>query len=642
MAQKTEYSKDSLIRVFKGGDGTPLLESGERWGDRVDVREYLYDTPGFSGMLGRSMHRTQIDDRTDGKYLPIYDNEMDLSLIRAMSWLLKDRVPMAKAIECRLLDYTIGNGFDWSITGKNVDERLISRLERDVEKVFDENAWTGELERESFTREFDDGEFMMSLNLDGDAIRFEVHEGEELTEPLDKRALEDWLDLFEYEPSWTFGVLTQRNRSDQPKGYHVVRNPSGTDWDFYPVEKFVHWKRNVRKSAKRGVTDLYTPHTYLMRGDRVFTNTAEGAAIQAAIAYILEHAEGVTRGQAASMSRNTLIGGKTDPYTERNKNVQRIAPGTIRQIPSGQKYHASMLGSNKSDIYIQVMEAALRLAGTIYSMPEGMITGTYQNNSYASAETAVDPWVLGRKADQSTRERRKRQLIVQIIRILHSMGRYKEFGDPSFEELLMMIDVVVTAPDLWPESVTSEEVTAMIAQIAEGLIDPQTAATKLGNNYDEVQERIKAGKHVKPDPPANPMGGGQFGNQGSGNPDGQDDPGDGSTVAQDAIDRVMARITESDEETFVPPIDAQKNAQRVLRWMESHGDPVGLSRVGIARVKRIAGGLPIGRDVVERMADVSVRESSEPDPWKDPEHVAFMGFGGSGGIEWARKQIEGV
>lgn len=622
----TAYSRDSLIRVFKG-EAASLIESGEQWGERVDVHEYLHDTPGFSGMVGRTMHRTQIDDRQDGKYLPVYDNEMDLSMIRAMSWLLKERVPMAKAIEGRLLDYTIGNGFDWSITSKEAPEALIERLNKDVERVFDENAWTGELERESFTREFDDGEFMMSLNLEGDSIRFEVHEGEELTEPVDPRDIEEWIGIYDYVPSWRFGVLTQQNRSDSPKGYHVTRNASGTDWDFYPVENFVHWKRNVRKSAKRGVTDFYTPHTYLMRGDKVFTNTAEGAAIQAAIAYILEHAPGVSKGQAESMGRNTLVNPRQDSVTGRNTTVQRIRPGTIRQVPSGQKYHSSLLGSNQSSIYIDVMEAALRLAGTIYSMPEGMITGTYENNSYASAETAVDPWVLGRKADQSTRERRKKQLIVQIIRVLHSFGRYKEYGDPSFEQILAMIDIGVNAPDLWPKKYSSEEVTAIVTQISEGLMDPQTAATKLGNDYDQVQDRIKAGGHVKPKPTPQPGMGGIGGGVPGEEPE---DDGDGSSVGQDAIDRVMARLTESEDEQFTPPIAAQQNARKVLTWLESHGEVAGLTRVGIARVKRIANGLPVGRDVVERMA--SLRENCGTGDGGFKSGNDCSGGGGSGGI----------
>ena len=90
------------------------------------------------------------------------------------------------------------------------------------------------------------------------------------------------------------------------------------------------------------MSDFFTPHTYFMRSDKVYTNTVEGAAIQAAIAYIVEHAEGTTESQVINRIKNIV---KTPPAqvdgnTLSTQSMQKIAPGTIRHTPYSTKYLA--------------------------------------------------------------------------------------------------------------------------------------------------------------------------------------------------------------------------------------------------------------------------------------------------------------
>lgn len=111
---------------------------------------------------------------------------------------------------------------------------------------------------------------------------------------------------------------------------------------------------------------------------------------------------------------------------------------------------------------------------------------------------------------------------------------------------------------------------------------------------------------------------------------------DGSSMESDS--EVMA-----DADTFKPPAGAKGNAQRVLDWKKKHGSEVkGMTSVGWARARQLASGRPIGRNTVSRMAqfnrhrkNAEVAPEYKSTPWKDAGHVAWLGWGGTTGIDWA-------
>ena len=164
----------------------------ESWGETVDITEFMTDSSGFFNTNGLGAF-TQIYDRADGRFRPVYQNESDLKLIRAMSWLLVEKVPMAQAWVNRLLDYTIGTGFDWTIKMENV--RLQKAVQNYVRETLDLSKWSSELERETYVREIADGEFLGELVYDEGQCLMVSREADELTEPSDKRQLEDWLGI---------------------------------------------------------------------------------------------------------------------------------------------------------------------------------------------------------------------------------------------------------------------------------------------------------------------------------------------------------------------------------------------------------------------------------------------------------------
>ena len=102
------------------------------------------------------------------------------------------------------------------------------------------------------------------------------------------------------------------------------------------------------------------------------------------------------------------------------------------------------------------------------------------------------------------------------------------------------------------------------------------------------------------------------------------------------------------EDTFRPPASARNNARRVLRWKEKYGDEVkGMTQVGWTRANQLASGENLSRSTVARMsAFARHRKNAEIDPkykstpWKDRGYVAWLGWGGTSGVNWANSIMD--
>lgn len=101
---------------------------------------------------------------------------------------------------------------------------------------------------------------------------------------------------------------------------------------------------------------------------------------------------------------------------------------------------------------------------------------------------------------------------------------------------------------------------------------------------------------------------------------------------------------------LTPPESAKGNAQKVLKWKKEKGDEVkGMTATGWTRARQLASGKSLSEDVVKRMASFARHEKNaevEPkfkdEPWKDRGYVAWLGWGGTSGIEWAKKKSQEI
>jgi len=495
-------TRDMVADLLDAIQGDGLFDSLQEsyWSHFGNVSNPYASMQGFGWLSDRQGYHTQNRDRLEGRYSPVYDNEIDLRAIRQACRLLIERVPVAKAMRERLVDYTISKGFEIKITHDSPDVQQL--CQRVVDKFIEDNDWES-LEIESFEREHEEGEFIASLRYEQGHVMMDIHEGDYLSEPVNTGELESWLQLPDrIDPCWTFGVLREKHRR-RNLGYHITRD-LGADWQFYPERHFVHWKRNSKQDAKRGFGDHYTTHQWLSHGSKVLGNTAHGAAIQAAIAYVVEHANKVTSGQAAALaatrgkvSMRPQVNGDGTTSTQRKFN-----PGTVVDLNQGSKYHAGLLGSNNSQIYITVMEACMRLSGTIWAFPEHMLTGYAGNNNRASSETAESPFIQGRLRDIRIRSKRTKRLVLKILRMYFDANQ--SIG--SWEEIEPGLDVAIGEPEI----VNRDEaaVTAALVQQAEkGWVSNHTAMTTLGRDVEDEQAKIADEQKSQPGQQEGPAAG---------------------------------------------------------------------------------------------------------------------------------------
>ena len=113
--------------------------------------------------------------------------------------------------------------------------------------------------------------------------------------------------------------------------------------------------------------------------------------------------------------------------------------------------------------------------------------------------------------------------------------------------------------------------------------------------------------------------------------------------------KTQAKSITLSEVNLVPPVGAQNNAKKVLRWREEHGDEVkGMTQTGWTRANQLASGKSLSPETVKRMAsfnrhrkNAEINPDFKSEPWKDNGYVAWLGWGGTTGVDWAiRKSAE--
>lgn len=98
------------------------------------------------------------------------------------------------------------------------------------------------------------------------------------------------------------------------------------------------------------------------------------------------------------------------------------------------------------------------------------------------------------------------------------------------------------------------------------------------------------------------------------------------------------------------PEAARNNACKAIRWKEQHGEEVqGMTQVGWIRANQLCKGEKISEETIARMSgfqrhqrNAQVAPEFKDTPWKDKGYVAWLGWGGTTGINWAADKLKSI
>lgn len=118
----------------------------------------------------------------------------------------------------------------------------------------------------------------------------------------------------------------------------------------------------------------------------------------------------------------------------------------------------------------------------------------------------------------------------------------------------------------------------------------------------------------------------------------------------DSVSAILADELKLSRSERIPPKGARENAQKVLKWREEHPDEIqGMTSTGWRRARQLAEGEPLSEDTIQAMAQFNRhRENGKLDddkvgkPWTDAGYVAWLGWGGTVGIDWALRQSQKI
>lgn len=457
-----------------------------------DPREQYNDDPNFwpiATSTGYNYYRSQADDRINGKFRPIFENELDLHIIRAQS----GKVVWFDEIGIGALDslknYIFQTGIEYSVSALDemmVPGELIEEVKELIEHILYVNDYYSRIEREYHDRARVDGEWLSELYYRNGDVYWHEHEPEHLCEPdsRSKTELEQWMGL-DIPQCWKFGVHTEEKRTEVPYGYHLVFDNVGEHYDYVPSERMVHNKRNVFRKVKRGIPDFFQVIHDLKEDKELVKALGSGAKLQASIAWITEYPQ-----STRTSSIEGAIVGAADFKTRLQKESgtkyayhQKYRPGSIINVKQGKTYKPGPLGSERNPNFILVSQHLRRTVGVRFNLPEFMISNDASNGNYSSTSQAADWFVKARENDQRSFGWPIVQLLYKSLRMYANRGMLNLRG-LSWQEFEKYLRITPKGKDPSTKS-PLEKREALALEMDYGLTSPETAASELGRNYEE-------------------------------------------------------------------------------------------------------------------------------------------------------------
>jgi hypothetical protein len=394
-----------------------------------------------------------------------------------------------------LANYVLGRrGFQYTASPIDPnDAELADVCQRIVDEHIDESGWSDVLERESFIRSHKEGEAFLAIDpTHGGRSVTSVVEPSHVREPSNPGIVEEYFGLSGV-IDWKYGVAKRDGRPAQRYGYFVEYFGSSSDWEYYDVNTMTHLKRNVDNVVSRGMSDFFPVYKDLQRAEKLLRNTAEGAAVQACIAFIKEGGPGVRAADLESSktgasSLNWLQ--KVSRGDGKTKDVEhrKFLPGSVFTVKAGTKYHAGPLGSSSAPTYIDIVQALLRRAGVRWSMPEYMISGDASNGNFASTLVAESPFTKGSEHRQDTYGGHYTCHFWRVLAIAYRAGLLDKYGVASLRDLKRRVELEAKGPDIAVRDRLQEHQIRKEENEA-GVLSHETWAKEVGRDYEQENQR---------------------------------------------------------------------------------------------------------------------------------------------------------
>jgi len=491
--------------------GRAVPEAWDFSGGYVDPREYLRDGSGlsdFGDLAGTANSRPQ--DRWRGDNAPFWRTESEHAAIRGTARVIAtfDEVGIA-ALE-NLTNYIIGPGFEYEVdvapgvAATDENRQYVAAANHFLDQFFDRAGWWADGEREAFANSRRDGEAYLVLWQDGLIPRFRLVDPSFVVAPDSPRQLEEYLGLSQGNHEtldWKYGHGSPWRDSGAVEWIFVSWYGDPLEWEAVEADRFVHLKLNVDRDVKRGLTDFFPVCQTLSNADKLLSNTVQGAAVQAAIAYIREHAQGVKHDGVEAFRNKIATDTRTDPTGiggTVTRYARQIRPGTVIDTVAGAKFHAGPLGTQRGSNYIAILQAALRVVGVRFQQPEYMISGDASNNAYASTLAAEAPFTKSAEAKQTYYRKRYGDLAFKALRLGYYAGSFPL--PPRVARKLLAINVTGPAIAVRDRK-TDHEI--RVGEHAAGVLSRETWAAEVGRSLEEEEAR-----GARPQAAAQPTAGG--------------------------------------------------------------------------------------------------------------------------------------
>lgn len=513
--QRFEAAQDRLAGIA-AVNLERFAEQCQAWAERPERAEPVsesvgaivdtdLDNPAYGGGWGLSgaYYTTNRDDRTGGRYRPHYENAEDLRRMRAASRKLLAGNGVAVGAMEALTNYTIGEGVQLQASpAGDGAESLAAQVQSALDEFVAANNLSGGLDRAIHADSRIDGQSFAVLYPESQTPRCEVLSTDYVCEPASP-SVPQRKSGYAGKAVWWHGVHAgysehlRRYDIERPLGYHACYDSAGDAWDYLPASRVVQFKRNVGDDAPAGVPDLVQNRRDFENIEKIRHNTAEGAAILAALVLIRKHAAGTSQSSIQSMvnaAANATTTERTRSGGTSTLNIERTRPGTVKDTPQGMEYQLGPLGTLRSPVYIEVAQFLMRVAGARWNMPEFLISGDASNANYASTLVSEGPFVKAREQDQRWYGRRLELLAWKALRLMHAAGR---FGGVTWEQLQRH----VTLSAKFPEVASRDAMQA--AQVSEilhrnGVKSKRTWATDAGLDYDEERGEMESEPAAQP------------------------------------------------------------------------------------------------------------------------------------------------